>query len=234
MAKDGKGRDHHNQGKHAKQNDKPVEKDYIAAPFNPSTVGTFYKVGAKAPQMMEVREAATVVSKDSPAPNQDDSSAKTSTPILIVPPTEVKPLQARPVESLVDFSAHIGRVKYTKTAKTSSDILTPAGFHCNVCNATFTSNDLYLQHCNSRVHQRNLGMSMRPEQKSGDEWLERVRAKLAELKAKKRALRNSAKTSGIERLNAAGQRATEIDDARRARKAAKKAARQEANLEDSD
>lgn len=63
------------------------------------------------------------------------------------------------------------------------------GFHCDTCNATFTAYDAYLDHCNSRLHQRNLGTTTEVERVDD---VERIRARLAILKERK--LKRSAAT----------------------------------------
>ncbi|PJF16919.1 Zinc finger matrin-type protein 2 [Paramicrosporidium saccamoebae] len=71
-------------------------------------------------------------------------------------------------------------------AGTSTRLVNPntaeaAGFRCDLCAATFTAYDAYLDHCNSRLHQRNLGT---PTVERVDD-VERIRARLQLLRERK-------------------------------------------------
>ena len=64
----------------------------------------------------------------------------------------------------------------------TAPIDTQGGFCCDICKATFSSYDAYLDHCNSRLHLRNAGTNL-PTERVDD--VARIRARLAWLKQKK-------------------------------------------------
>jgi U4/U6.U5 tri-snRNP component SNU23 len=80
-----------------------------------------------------------------------------------------KVLPAKNESPLMQFTHKIGKsVIIEKDSKLKSidskNITSPSqGFHCSTCNATFTSSDAFLDHCNSRVHQKNLGSNLKVE-----------------------------------------------------------------------
>lgn len=96
-----------------------------------------------------------------------------------------EPAKARNESPLAQFSEKIGKVqiieKETNPSKSKASSLSH-GFHCATCNASFTSSDAYLDHCNGRVHQRNLGLSLRVERV--DE-VDRVKTRLQKLTQKR-------------------------------------------------
>ena len=103
------------------------------------------------------------------------------------PPPETKGnIGAREESPLVKFSEKIGSKtiieKDVSAKKTASSSTSEAGFRCDTCNASFTSSDAYLDHCNGRVHQKNLGLSYRVERVDD---VDRVKARLQTLTKKR-------------------------------------------------
>lgn len=142
------------------------------------------------------------------------------------PPKVAEPAKARKESPLAQFSDKIGKVqiveKDVKSSNTKSSSLSH-GFHCTTCNATFTSSDAYLDHCNGRVHQKNLGLSLKVERV--DE-VERVKARLQQLSQKRHATERiieSKSTAHFEqKLDEAEADLEKIKEERRNRKKAKK------------
>lgn len=54
----------------------------------------------------------------------------------------------------IDFDAKVGSTEVISTVQ-------GGGFHCRICDVTSKDSNRFLNHINSRVHQKNLGMSMR-------------------------------------------------------------------------
>lgn len=108
----------------------------------------------------------------------------------LVPIKITEAAKAREESPLSQFSGKIGRAqiieKDVKNSSNSNSRMSSLshGFHCGTCNASFTSSDAYLDHCNGRVHQRNLGLSLKVERV--DE-VDRVRARLQQLTQKRNA-----------------------------------------------
>lgn len=113
--------------------------------------------------------------------------------VKLVPPKTTEAAKAREESPLSQFSGKIGKAQIIEKDVKSSSSSTNSnsrmsslshGFHCGTCNASFTSSDAYLDHCNGRVHQRNLGLSLKVERV--DE-VDRVRARLQQLTQKRNA-----------------------------------------------
>lgn len=98
---------------------------------------------------------------------------------------KTEPAKSRNISSLAQFSEKIGKITIIEKDTKSFDSKTSSasyGFHCSTCNASFTSSDAYLDHCNGRVHHKNLGLSLRVERV--DE-VDRVKARLQKLAHKR-------------------------------------------------
>lgn len=105
--------------------------------------------------------------------------------VIQKPPEITSTAKARKESPLAQFSDKIGKVQiYQKDVKSTSTTTTTSshGFLCSTCKASFTSSDAYLDHCNGRVHQRNLGLSVKVERVNE---VERVKSRL-EMLTKKR------------------------------------------------
>ena len=104
------------------------------------------------------------------------------------PPAVTETIKARKESPLVQFSDKIGKTEVIdKGIKGGNDggrgiSSNSHGFHCSTCKASFTSSDAFLDHCNGRVHQKNLGLSMKVERV---DQVERVKARLQELAQKR-------------------------------------------------
>lgn len=107
-----------------------------------------------------------------------------------VPPTVSRTAKSRNKSILDQFSGKIGKVEITeknseKQSKNSYSGPTASashGFLCETCNASFTSSDAFLDHCNGKVHQRNLGLNVKIERV--DE-VDRIKFRLQELTRKR-------------------------------------------------
>ena len=104
-----------------------------------------------------------------------------------LPPAVPVAAKARKESPLAQFSDKIGKAqiieKEVKSANSKTSSLSH-GFHCSTCNATFTSSDAFLDHCNGRVHARNSGLTLKVERV--DE-VARVKARLQLLTEKRTA-----------------------------------------------
>lgn len=92
------------------------------------------------------------------------------------------------------------------------------GFRCELCNVSFTVYDAYLDHCNSKLHQRNLGT---PTIERVDD-VERIRTRLAMLREKRLKGRPTSEevVKGVEERIA--QRKLEDEQRRRSKKEQKR------------
>ncbi len=93
----------------------------------------------------------------------------------------LEPVAARKDSPLTQFADKIGKVEILEKDTSSKSVLPTHGFYCSTCKASFTSSDAYLDHCNGRVHQKNLGISMKVER---IEAVDRVKARLESLSKK--------------------------------------------------
>lgn len=104
------------------------------------------------------------------------------------PPPITQSVKARKESPLVQFTHKIGKSEIfdkDRNSKSSTSVASVThGFHCGTCNATFTSSDAFLDHCNGRVHQRNLGLSLKVERVVE---VDRVKARLQMLSQKRLA-----------------------------------------------
>lgn len=96
-------------------------------------------------------------------------------------------VKARKESPLAQYSDKIGKTQVLeKEVKNNSSLKNfgtiSHGFYCDTCKASFTSSDAYLDHCNGRVHQKNLGLSLKIERV--DE-VDRVKARLQQLTQKR-------------------------------------------------
>lgn len=108
--------------------------------------------------------------------NSKDTQEQTA---LVKKPLE--PVAARKDSPLAQFSEKIGKVEILEK-ETGSKSLPTHGFFCVTCKASFTSSDAYLDHCNGRIHQRNLGLSLKVQRV---EEVDRVKARLETLTKKR-------------------------------------------------
>lgn len=144
------------------------------------------------------------------------------------PPKVTDSVKARKESPLAQFSEKIGKTqiieKETKSGSSGTGSgLISHGFFCETCRASFTSSDAYLDHCNGRVHQKNLGLSLKVERV--DE-VDRVKARLQQLTQKRQATEQvieSRSTSLFERqLEDATTEHERIKEERKLRKKQKK------------
>lgn len=145
-------------------------------------------------------------------------------PNVPIPPRDT--LNARKESPLAQFSDKIGKVEIIeKDIKTSGfkSSIASHGFHCSTCNASFTSSDAFLDHCNGKVHQKNLGISFKVERV--DE-VDRVKARLEQLTRKRLATEmviESKTTSHFEKkLDEALAETENLKEERKSRKKQKK------------
>lgn len=83
-----------------------------------------------------------------------------------------------------------------KTQLASPTASNAGAFRCDLCNASFTSYDAYLDHLHSRLHLKNAGTEQ-PVERVDD--VERIRARLAVLR-EQRKKGEAAKTLGAEEM----------------------------------
>lgn len=69
-------------------------------------------------------------------------------------------LEAR--KSTVDLESKVGKTEIVPGARDKR-----AGFYCDICESLHKDSQAYLNHMNSRFHQKNLGMSMRVKRATG-------------------------------------------------------------------
>lgn len=98
-------------------------------------------------------------------------------------PQLTETVKARKESPLAQFSDKIGKIQIIEK-EVKSSTASSHGFHCATCNASFTSSDAFLDHCNGKVHQKNLGVSLKVERV--DE-VDRVKARLQHLTQKRLA-----------------------------------------------
>lgn len=81
-----------------------------------------------------------------------EASSRKAYKLLDVPATN-------PTDPSPSSSAASGRDTVTSNTRlvNASRATKVGAFHCSTCDATFTSYDAYLDHVNSRIHQRNSG-----------------------------------------------------------------------------
>lgn len=119
----------------------------------------------------------------------------------------LEPVSARKDSPLAQFSEKIGKVEILEK-DTGSKSFPTRGFYCITCKVSFTSSDAYLDHCNGRVHQKNLGISLKVERV---EAVDRVKARI-EMLSKKHS-----ETKSVEK-----ETAVSIKEQRKERKKLKK------------
>lgn len=155
------------------------------------------------------------------------------------PPAVSGTAKARKNPILAQFSAKVGKVQIVeKTVDksvnkgASSSASAVHGFHCASCNASFTSSDAFLDHCNGKVHQRNLGMSVKVERV--DE-VDRVKARLQELTQKRHAatriIESQTNAHFEQKLDEAEAESDRLKEDRKLRKKQKKSQINGASLE---
>jgi U4/U6.U5 tri-snRNP component SNU23 len=88
---------------------------------------------------------------------------------------------------LAQFAEKLGKVEILEK-ETGSKSLPSHGFYCTTCKASFTSSDAYLDHCNGRLHQKNMGLCLKVERV---EAVDRVKARI-EMLSKKQTDNNKA------------------------------------------
>lgn len=150
------------------------------------------------------------------------------------PPPVTDTVKARKESPLAQFSDKIGKTqvieKEVKSGSSSKSI--SHGFHCQTCKASFTSSDAFLDHCNGRVHQKNLGLSSKVERV--DE-VDRVKARLQQLTQKRQAAEQvieSKSTVHFERkLDEAHEDSERLKEDRKLRKKQKKNIKAEEQIE---
>lgn len=87
--------------------------------------------------------------RDAARPNRDDPFAP-SRPWL----------EGR--KSNVDLESKVGKTEFVPGARDKR-----SGFYCEICESLHKDSQAYLNHINSRFHQKNLGMSMRVKRATG-------------------------------------------------------------------
>ena len=150
-----------------------------------------------------------------------------------LPPAK-ETIKARKESPLVQFSDKIGKAQIVEkdSAKNSSSNSSP-GFHCRTCRASFTSSDAFLDHCNGKIHQKNLGVSLRIERV--DE-VDRIKSRLKQLTHKRIATelvtesKNS--THFEEKLDKAETEILTLKEERKSRKKQKRRQKNEPLTED--
>lgn len=105
------------------------------------------------------------------------------------PPPVTESVKARNESPLAQFSNKIGKSQVIEKEINGGNIIRKNstlahGFNCTTCMASFTSSDAYLDHCNGRIHQRNLGLSLKVERVVE---VDRIKARLQELTQKRQA-----------------------------------------------
>ena len=148
------------------------------------------------------------------------------------PPPVKEAVTARKDSPLAKFSDKIGKAqiieKEIKSGGNKSSTSSAHGFHCQTCNASFTSSDAFLDHCNGRVHQKNLGLSLKVERV--DE-VDRVKARLQQLTQKRHITEmviESKSTNHFEKkLDDAEEESEKLKEERIARKKQKKQQQQQ-------
>ncbi|KAJ3118523.1 hypothetical protein HDU96_000939 [Phlyctochytrium bullatum] len=93
-------------------------------------------------------------------------------------------LQAR--EKNVNFNTLVNK---TQVIAANAGMAAQPGFTCEICNIVVKDNASYLDHLNGRMHQKNLGMSMKVERSTADQ----VKARLEQIKMKKEFALDAAK-----------------------------------------
>jgi U4/U6.U5 tri-snRNP component SNU23 len=101
------------------------------------------------------------------------------------PPPATKPLQAHKESPLTAFESEVGKIKIVQKDEKFSNAAS-IGFYCSTCKASFTSSDAYLDHCNGRIHLKNLGIAPKVERLNE---VDRVKARLQAL-SKQKSQRN--------------------------------------------
>lgn len=151
--------------------------------------------------------------------------------VMDKPLPAVETAKARKDSPLAQFSYKIGKVqiveKDLKISGGKSSTTSSHGFHCSTCNASFTSSDAFLDHCNGKIHQKNLGKSLKVERV--DE-VGRVKARLQQLTQKRLAadlVLESKTTKHFDRKLDEAQ--AETDKLKEERKARKKQKRKQEN-----
>jgi U4/U6.U5 tri-snRNP component SNU23 len=104
-----------------------------------------------------------------------------------------------------------------------------AGFKCELCEATFPSYSAYVEHCNGRLHQRNLGAT--PVERVDD--VARIKARLLILKEQKHRGRTK---EDVERHveTRIAQRKLEEEEQRRRKRQSKKGAKKREEKEEGE
>lgn len=142
------------------------------------------------------------------------------------PPPVRETLKARKESPLAPFSDKIGKVEIIEKDIKNSNVKSSTashGFHCSTCNASFTSSDAFLDHCNGKVHQKNLGVSLKVERV--DE-VDRVKARLEQLTRKRLAaemvIESKTTTHFEKKLDEAQAETDSLKEERKSRKKQKK------------
>lgn len=92
----------------------------------------------------------------------------------------LEPVAARKDSPLAQFADKVGKVEILEKDNASKTV--PAhGFYCSTCKASFTSSDAYLDHCNGKIHQKNMGVTLKVER---IEAVDRVKARIEMLSKK--------------------------------------------------
>lgn len=157
--------------------------------------------------------------------------------VPLPPPPVKETLKARKDSPLAQFSDKIGKIliieKEGKISGVKSSTTSSHGFHCATCNASFTSSDAFLDHCNGKVHQKNLGVSLKVQRV--DE-VDRVKARLQKLTQKRLAadmvIESKSRNHFEKRLEEAQVETDKLKEERKARKKQKKKQEDNVNQED--
>ena len=98
----------------------------------------------------------------------------------------LEPVTARKDSPLSQFAEKVGKVEILEK-EVGTKSLPTHGFFCATCRVSFTSSDAYLDHCNGRVHQKNIGLSLKVERV---EEVDRVKARIQMLTKKQQQLKS--------------------------------------------
>ena len=158
--------------------------------------------------------------------------------VPLPPPPVKETLKARKESPLARFSDKIGKIqiieKEVKSSGVKSSITSSShGFHCSTCNASFTSSDAFLDHCNGKVHQKNLGVTLKIERV--DE-VDRVKARLQQLTQKRLStdmvIESKSRNHFEKKLDDAQDETEKLKEERKARKKQKKKQENDLNQDD--
>ncbi|KAJ8904402.1 hypothetical protein NDN08_000920 [Rhodosorus marinus] len=113
---------------------------------------------------------------DEEAERERDRAREASRPNTEDPFAPTRPwLEAR--KDAVDLESKVGKTEIVPGARDKR-----AGFYCSICESLHKDSQAYLNHMNSRFHQKNLGLSMRVKRATVDEVKDRFKVMKEETK----------------------------------------------------